>query len=377
MDLFSDSTNNSPTISISPRQNSERLSKSQKLFNSLISRIGKQRALLAAWESAMPRFQQHYAAELQPLVERTAALRLEFARRLDWAYAQKGLSKTERRLVRDLLADLTGELANETDNAEMKALYRKYVGVDFDQEEAEMMAEMQAMMEHELGMDLGDELDISSPDAYIRQVRARLAEARETKANAESARRAKRKKSVKQHAREENPREEQSRLHHSLREIYRKLVSALHPDRERDPTERERKTALMQRVNQAYDKKNLLQLLELQLEIEQLDRSAINSLGEERLAHYNTILKAQLSELEEQIRHVDHDFRMRFGIDPYTTLKPEALMRILEQDIVLARQALRDLESDLHAVQSIATLKTLLKEMRRQQRQDAFYDVPY
>jgi hypothetical protein len=85
---------------------------------------------------------------------------LEFVLRLDWAYGQKGLSKTERRYLRDLLSDLAGELANESDNAEMKALYSKYVGVDFDQEEAEMMAEMKAMMEHELGMDLGDDLDM-------------------------------------------------------------------------------------------------------------------------------------------------------------------------------------------------------------------------
>ncbi len=37
----------------------------------------------------------------------------------------------------------------------------------------------------------------------------------------------------------------------SVREVYRKLASALHPDRETDERQREAKTALMQRVNQA------------------------------------------------------------------------------------------------------------------------------
>jgi hypothetical protein len=371
MDLFSDS------ISISLKQKSERLSKPQKLFNSLIERIGKQRALLAGWEAVMPRFQQHYAANLQPLVEKSDAMRLEFVKRLDWAYAQKGLSKTERRFLRDLLSELTGELANETDDAEMKALYRKYVGVDFNEEEAEMMAGMKAMMEHELGVELGDDLDMSSPDAFIREIQARLAEEQEKQTQAENERRAKCKKSAKQNAKEEKLREEEKRVNLSLREIYRKLASALHPDRELDPAERERKTALMQRVNQAYDKKNLLQLLELQLEIEHLDQAAINSLSEERLAHYNKILKEQLLELEEQVRYLDYDFRMRFGIDPFASLKPESLMRVLEKDIVLARQALRDIESDVNATQSIASLKTLLKEMRRRQREDDFYDIPF
>ena len=371
MDLFSDS------ISISLKQNNARLSKPQKLFNSLIGRIEKQRALLAGWEAVMPRFQQHYAANMQPLLGQTEAMRLEFVRRLDKAYAQKGLSKTERRFIRDMLSDLTGELANETDNAEMKALYQKYVGVDFDQEEAEMMAEMKAMMEHELGMDLGDDLDLSSPDAFIKQMQARLAEEQakqEKQAQADNERRARRNKSAKQNAKEEKRLEEEKRVNLSLREIYRKLASALHPDRELDPTERERKTALMQRVNQAYDKKNLLQLLELQLEIEHIDQTAINSLSEERLAHYNKILKEQLVELEEQVRFVDYDFRMRFGIDPFASLKPESLMRILERDIVLARQALRDIESDVNATQNLASLKALLKEMRRRQREDDYFD---
>ena len=377
MDLFSDS------ISISLKQKSERLSKPQKLFNSLIGRIGKQRALLAAWEAVMPRFQQHYAANLQPLLEQTLAMRLEFVRGLDTAYSQngkKGLSKSERRYVHELLSDLAEELANETDSAEMKALYQKYSGVDFDQEEAEMMANMKAMMEFELGVDLGDDLDMSSPDAFIKQMQARLAEEQENQekhAQAENERRAKRKKSTKQHAKEEKQLAEEKRVNLSLREIYRKLASALHPDRELDPAERERKTVLMQRVNQAYDKKNLLQLLELQMEIEHIDQTAINSLSEERLAHYNKILKEQLAELEQQVRFVDYDFKMRFGIDPYSSLKPDSLLRHLEQDIVLARQELRDIESDVNATQNLASLKALLKEMRRRQREDDIYDMPF
>ncbi len=371
MDLFSDS------ISISLKQKNDRLSKPQKLFNSLIGRIEKQRALLAGWEAVMPRFQQHYVANMQPLLEQTHAMRLEFVRRLDAAYAQKGLSKTERRFLRDLLLDLIAELIDETDNAEVKTLYQKYAGVDFDQEEAEMMAGMKAMLEHELGMDLGDDLDMKSPDAFIKQMQARLAEEQEKQVQAENQRRAKRKKSAKQAAKEEKRLDEEKRVNLSLREIYRKLASALHPDRELDPAERERKTVLMQRVNQAYDKKNLLQLLELQLEIEHIDQTTINSLSEERLAHYNKILKEQLTELEEQARFVDDDFRMRFGIDPFVSLKPELLMRFLEKDIVLARQALRDIESDVNATQNLASLKALLKEMRRREREDDFYDVPF
>ncbi|WP_262471530.1 J domain-containing protein, partial [Clostridioides difficile] len=80
--------------------------------------------------------------------------------------------------------------------------------------------------------------------------------------------------------------EEQAQISLSIREVYRKLASALHPDRETDPQERDRKTRLMQRVNEAYDKNNLLQLLELQLELDHIDQRSINHISEARLTHY-------------------------------------------------------------------------------------------
>ena len=59
----------------------------------------------------------------------------------------------------------------------------------------------------------------------------------------------------------------------SIREIFRKLASALHPDRETDRKGCEVKTALILQVNRAYAGNDLLTLLELQ--IEQVDASHI------------------------------------------------------------------------------------------------------
>ena len=103
------------------------------------------------------------------------------------------------------------------------------------------------------------------------------------------ARRAKRKKTAKQQAKEEQMQAEAAHLKKSIQEIYRKLATALHPDRETDPAERERKTALMQKVNVAYGNKDLLQLLELQLQVEQIDQAHVNNIAEDRLKHYNKI----------------------------------------------------------------------------------------
>lgn len=58
-----------------------------------------------------------------------------------------------------------------------------------------------------------------------------------------------RKKTAKQLARDAQREAEEKQMSQSIREVYRKLASALHPDREPDPVERQRKTELMQRAN--------------------------------------------------------------------------------------------------------------------------------
>ena len=52
------------TVSIASGHHASNLSKGQKAFNSLIKQIEKKRARLAAWENAVPPYQQKYASKL-------------------------------------------------------------------------------------------------------------------------------------------------------------------------------------------------------------------------------------------------------------------------------------------------------------------------
>ena len=185
---------------------------------------------------------------------------------------------------------------------------------------------------------------------------------------ARESRRAQRTRSAKQIAYEAKQQAEDKQLSQSIRELYRKLASALHPDRETDPQERDRKTVLMQRVNQAYDKNNLLQLLELQLELEHIDQSALNNLSEDRLKHYNQILKDQLAELDLELDAVVGRFRAQFGLSPFDTVNPSTILRDLAEEIVSFQYANRDLERELVVFDDVKTIKAWLKQMKRQAR---------
>ena len=357
------------SVSIAAGHNQSPLSKGQKAFNALIKQIEKKRARLSDWEVVMPFYQKKYANELLPLTEATMDLQVKMVYRLDRVIDQKGLTKTERRTLANVIAELAGQLVAGRGDAELKGIYNKHSRSDYDSEEAAHVQDMKSMLEDVLGFDLGEDLDASSPEDILERAKAQMHE-RQAEYDAErqtrEERRAKRKKSAKQLAREAQQQAEAQQTSQSIREVYRKLASALHPDRETEPRERDRKTALMQRANDAYNKNNLLQLLELQLELEHIDQATINKLSEDRLRHYNKILKEQLVELDQEILHVEGGFKAQFGFDPFAAVSPDTIMRSLAGDIAEIQHAVRDLEKDLLAFEDIKKVKAWLKELRRQ-----------
>lgn len=354
-----------PVISIATDQNTEdapTLSKGQRSFNALIKQIENRRKRLADWETATTQFQTRYAGELVPLKQTSTKLQIRMVHSLDQAYAHEGLSKPERRKVSVLIIDLAGSLID--DDASLKAIYNKYSGSDFDREIAAQAAEMKSRLEAVLGVDLGEDADAHSHEDLLQRARAHIAQQAAKKAALASkreARRAARQKSPKQLAAEAREEAERAQITLSIREVYRKLASALHPDRETDSQERDRKTKLMQRVNEAYDKNNLLQLLELQLELDHIDQRAINHISEARLTHYNEILKDQVRELDRQIHRAEMGFRHTYGYQRFGALSPEAVLRDLAANIEALHHSIRSLEQDLAAFDDIKPLRRMLK----------------
>lgn len=349
------------------------LTKEQKTFNRLIGQIQRRRDVLAAWQTAIPAYQTRYARDLLPLAEESEALQVQMVHCLDRASGKKGLTKAERRLVSGLIADLAGGLAAERDDASLKEIYNRHSRSDFDSEEAAAVEGMKAMVEEMLGLDLGDAEDIDSPEDILARAKAHV----EAEAAAHQEKQSRRKKSARQIAREERQQAEAQQASQSIREVYRKLASALHPDREPDARERERKTALMQRVNDAYARNNLLQLLELQLELEHIDQSAIDRIGADRLKHYNAVLKEQLGELDGELVRVEVEFRMQFGIAPFEPLSPDTVMHRLGREIAELERAVAELKHDLSAFEDLANLKRWLKEMRLRARTLDPDDLPF
>ncbi|RMS43778.1 DnaJ domain protein [Pseudomonas amygdali pv. photiniae] len=211
-------------------------------------------------------------------------------------------------------------------------------------------------LEEELGVELGDDVDLNSIDDVTQHIEEKL---REQAEQAQSTQQPK-----KPTASEIRREQEEAEGSQSLREIYRKLASALHPDREQDADERERKTALMQRVNEAYENDNLLALLQMQMEIEQIDQTHIDNITDKRLKHFNRILSEQLRELEDEIHDRKMLIREQFLMDPYEDIRPKTVNAKCAKQLKAIREHLDDAQDELDALTDPKSLKAWLRDQR-------------
>lgn len=349
----------------------------QKKFNTLIQRIAAQRELLAQWQQAEQDFRRRYAQELKPAALELQALMTQHLHWLDAAYARKGLTKAERATLADVIARMAADLAqtapDQATAEAMTALHDRYADTDYATQQAQALEKVRAMAEAALGLDLSG-VDMSDSEAVLRhaeqqwvqQAQQQAAQHQAQQAQAEAARAAHHQaRQRKPSAKERKAQEEAQQASQSVREVYRKLASSLHPDREPDPAERVRKTALMQRANQAYADNKLLDLLQLQLEAEHIDAAHLARVSEERLQHYNRVLTAQYQQLQDEVQAL----RARLHAPPPASSKPAALLKALSAHLQHLRQHNLHLQRTMRVLHDDPQLlKAWIKEQRRQQK---------
>lgn len=355
------------TLQISAGQAGPTLTPQQKRFNTLIRQIEQARQTLAAWHDNIGMYRQAHAQVLLPLESELMAARRQWVFALEELLGQRGWTRAERDTLSELVCDTASALLHARDDDEaLKALFAKHAEVDFDTERQQMVRAMKDMTQAMTGLDLGDDEGIDTHADLFERMQQGLRE----RAAAEEAERgtqaARRRKNVAQQRREA----EAQQATQSVREIFRKLAGALHPDRETDTRQREVKTVLMQKVNQAYAANDLLTLLELQLQIEQIDAGHIANASAQKLKHYNKVLSEQLAELRAELERVEMGFRIDFGLEAGWGMNPRKLGELLEQSGRQLRAELSQQQRDMRMLADRAATKRWLKRQRQLLRED-------
>lgn len=365
-----------------PSSKTSPLDPAQRKFNQLLAKLDKARTELADWQAESARFGMAYEEIARPLFAELQACRVSAAKRLGELLDEAGWTRAERMLLRELTCELAGALIDggqldAEQEATFRALHDKHADVDFDTGNRQAMAEMKGLFEAMSGLDLGDE-EVGSEEELFQRAQQRLqAELRE-QAHAADGNPAQPKKRGRTSAKAKREQEDAQAASQTLREVYRKLAAALHPDRATDEADRAERTGRMQRANQAYEAQDLLGLLELQLEIEQVDAAHVARITSERAGHLNRLLTEQLQELQAELTARRVAFCHAYELDPYQPLTAKKLGLLLQREVAELRGALAQAAQDLRQLggERPAT-KRWLKAAQRERDADFAFDLPF
>ena len=343
------------------------LTKDQKRFNTLLAQIAQARTTLRAWQENLAQYGQAHVQVLVPLQTQLRSDRRQWIFALQALIGGRGWTRTERETMKDLVCEAAAELlGTDGDDEQLKALFAEHAEADFDAERLQALHALKDLTESMTGLDLGDEAELTSEEELLRRLHQGMQQQDEAEARRE-AKASKRRKTAAQQRRED----EAQQATQSVREVWRKLASALHPDRETDQAQREAKTALMQEVNQAYGRGDLLALLELQLRIEQVDAGHMAQADARRVKHYNKVLAEQLGEIRREVERVEMGFRVDFGLEPGGGLNPRTLGQLLQQQARRLQAEQARVQQEMNLLADQAATKRWLKVQRQALRQAA------
>ncbi len=340
------------------------LSKAQLEFNKKLKRVQKLRDSMTELSAVVGHERPLHAAEINPMRMERVSLGRTMCLTLHERLSRKGLTARTREDAETVLIALACDPAQSGDT-EVQNILAIYAGDDPG--DGDGLAQAGNHQGRQGRQDRDDSPDISArsrlrewitattgisltdlpPDAseaeIMQALQQRILAQRDAEALERQARKAKRqanrKPTAKQLEREAAEKaladlkaQESTDAEAAIRTVYRALASQLHPDRETDPHERERKSALMSEVNASYDKRDLLALLGLQLKINQTNPDKLQAFAAERLLALGSLLNEQYKTLTRDKNVLVAQIQDEFGLDWHTVIDARTLAPLLARE---------------------------------------------
>jgi hypothetical protein len=307
----------------------QELSKEQKTFNRLMTRIRNLQARIEVGEKKHFELDQYFAGQYRPALEKLGRTAMQLALQIENAAAKPG--KNVKRLLKRIIPALLEEAFSVVEpDPEALVLHDKYAKQSYQalQQEAQT-EEGQAFLDlmEAMGLDLPPEVREKINEAEgIDAITEHLQRELESAESAVPAPRP-RKKTQRQIERTKREQQKQELKQRSLRDIYIALAKVLHPDIESDPERRLHKEAFLKRATVAYNEGNLVELLHL--EMEWLESSGLQESGPDRLVLYIELLKDQIKGLEVECDRAENRFWDTYGV---FALSIESFQRDLKEE---------------------------------------------
>lgn len=280
-------------LKLSVQQDSQNLSPQQKKLNRLIEQIEQQKIQLAAWQKAQAEIQQQARKTLVPIYTELHDILFQQLEQLWNSLQRYEFSKADIAQLDDKIQNLAAILKSSQVLSEQQKL--KVTQIDqFYQQHAEhnqaKKSKKKALIESHDPMETYDQyleyeqVDVDL-DGYEYDEQQHELEREQHRLNRQKQKREQAQKMAEQ----------------SLKTVYLKIASIIHPDREQDEQLKVEKTVMLQHANQAYEQQDLFYLLKLQIQVEQNRGVTQKGLSNEQVKFYKLALEAQKQQLDGQI----------------------------------------------------------------------------
>lgn len=295
-------SNKKEIIPIISEKKDKKLSKLQKQFNYCTKHIKslkkKIENIRAYTQECFDRFQN----EIVPLEDKVLEARIAFVKTLDASYQDKYFRKVEKLVIQEIIEGETYTLIEQYGVDELIEIHDRYSDETYQdlKDDSKVLGETfaKSFIENMFDIEIDGVGDLESPEDFAnlqeevqKKIEERERQYQETQKN--------RKKSKSQQAKEKQVKEEPQNLSKTSRAIYTELVKELHPDKEQDEQEKNRKTEIMKKVTEAYNNGDFFELMRLQIEYKQ-GGDKIENLADDQLKYYNKILLDQMRELQQE-----------------------------------------------------------------------------
>jgi|GEM_PF-6904628 len=285
-------------IILAPKVNGQELSPEQKKFLSWQKKTDFLLEQIAEFHKAEAIFGEVYLKKILPEMDKMEKCRTGWIEDVAALLRQHNMAKNKRKLIVDLMLGYIEnllvkgkfiyleEIYNEFSKIKWKEIKELYHGDadNLSDEEEEFSDEEEEMTEEE-------EAHFKEFEEFMKSYFDRIG------LGEESAHKQQRPKTA---AGEKRKKTEELKMIKSLREIYLELVKEFHPDKVEGEEEKKKRTEIMQGITCAYEAKDLLELLRLQMELLHIDEDKLSQTPKEKLKLYNKAMGERFVTLAEE-----------------------------------------------------------------------------
>ena len=269
------------------------LSPQQKKLNRLIEQIEQQKLQLAAWQKAQAEIQQQARKTLVPIYTELHNILFQQLEQLWNSLQRYEFSKADIAQLDNKIQNLAAILKSSQVLSEQQKLKVTQIDQFYQQHaehhQAKKNKKKPTIKSHDPTETYDQHLNYEQADVdldgYEYDEQQHEVEREQHRLNRQKQKREQAQKMADQ----------------SLKTVYLKIASIIHPDREQDEQLKVEKTEMLQHANAAYEKQDLFYLLKLQIQVEQNRGVAQKGLSNEQVKFYKLALDAQKQQLDDQI----------------------------------------------------------------------------